>query len=171
MEEIKIYDADQSILKQVQKQRIHAYREYAKVLPEDHWNALKATLTSNVDQQPNVDVIIAEINEEMVGSVVLFPAKVEAYEFINQLEYPEIRMLAVSPEARGKGVALALIKECMTRVKARHYASIGLHTGDFMKDAIQLYEKLGFKRLPEFDFEPANDGIIVKAYIYRFDQN
>jgi len=33
-----------------------------------------------------------------------------------------------------------------------------------MEDAIKLYEHLGFARLPQFDFEPANDGIIVKAF-------
>ncbi|WP_256243316.1 hypothetical protein [Bacillus sp. V3B] len=33
-----------------------------------------------------------------------------------------------------------------------------------MESAIKLYERLGFERLPQFDFEPANDGIIVKAF-------
>jgi hypothetical protein len=51
---------------------------------------------------------------------------------------------------------------------------IGLHTADFMKRAIQLYGRLGFERSLKYDFEPANDGVIVKAfrlticYLYRF---
>jgi ribosomal protein S18 acetylase RimI-like enzyme len=38
-----------------------------------------------------------------------------------------------------------------------------------MKSAMGLYERLGFERLPQFDFEPANDGIIVKAYRLSFE--
>lgn len=35
-----------------------------------------------------------------------------------------------------------------------------------MKNAIRLYEMMGFERVPELDFIPANDGIVVKAYRY-----
>jgi hypothetical protein len=37
-----------------------------------------------------------------------------------------------------------------------------------MASAMRLYTRLGFKRVPEQDFEPAIDGIIVKAYRYTF---
>jgi hypothetical protein len=33
-----------------------------------------------------------------------------------------------------------------------------------METTMKLYERMGFERLPQYDFEPANDGIIVKAY-------
>ena len=33
-----------------------------------------------------------------------------------------------------------------------------------MKQAIELYTKHGFERLPQYDFVPADDGIIVKAF-------
>jgi ribosomal protein S18 acetylase RimI-like enzyme len=99
----------------------------------------------------------------------LFPAKTDAYGgFVAELDYPEIRMLAVTPQARGKGVATGLIDECILRAKAKGFQSIGLHTGDFMDSAMNLYKRLGFKRLPQFDFEPAGDGIIVKAYRLSF---
>ncbi|WP_342746738.1 GNAT family N-acetyltransferase [Virgibacillus phasianinus] len=80
------------------------------------------------------------------------------------MDYPEIRKLAVSPKSRGKGVAKALISECILRTKNRGLQTIGLHTANFMENAIKLYEGLGFERLPQYDFEPANDGIIVKAF-------
>ena len=80
------------------------------------------------------------------------------------MDYPEIRMLAVASEARGNGVAAALIAECIGRVKTQGLGYIGLHTADFMESAIKLYERFGFARLPQFDFEPANDGVIVKAF-------
>jgi ribosomal protein S18 acetylase RimI-like enzyme len=33
-----------------------------------------------------------------------------------------------------------------------------------MVNAIKMYERMGFKRYPQFDFEPSNDGVIVKAF-------
>ena len=101
----------------------------------------------------------------------MFPAKTDAYEGqVEELDYPEIRMLAVSPSARGKGIASALISECINRAKEKGHYAIGLHTGDFMKTAMRLYERLGFERLPQYDFEPADDGIIVKAYRLTFNK-
>ncbi|MFD2444876.1 GNAT family N-acetyltransferase [Bacillus sp. CGMCC 1.16607] len=73
-------------------------------------------------------------------------------------------MLAVSPQARGNGIASTLIFECIRRTKHKGFQAIGLHTADYMVSAMRLYEHLVFKRLPQFDFEPTNDGIIVKAF-------
>lgn len=149
----------------IREQRIRSYQEHAKSIPADHWNALKKAIGSEADIQPGVERIVAEWDGKVVGSVVLFPAKSDAYEgFLDALSYPEIRMLAVIPEARGKGVAFALVSECIKRSKTQGHRSIGLHTGEFMENAIRLYERLGFQRLPQYDFEPANDGIIVNAY-------
>jgi ribosomal protein S18 acetylase RimI-like enzyme len=166
MSEIKILDAHEEMLPLIRDQRVSAYSEYAAVLPQDHWKALKRAISSDADLQAGVDVIVAEISGKIVGSVVLFPPKSNAYDgMVEELDYPEIRMLAVDPEARGKGIANALISECIKRTIANGLSKIGLHTGDFMKNAIHVYEKFGFKRLPQYDFEPANDGIIVRAYI------
>jgi GNAT superfamily N-acetyltransferase len=160
-----IREAMERELPYIREQRVNAYVEHSAKIPEGHWLALKQAILSEGDTLPGVERIVAEIDGEMAGSVVLFPAKIDAYDGnVEVLDYPEIRMLAVSPEMRGKGVASALVSECIQRAKARGYQSIGLHTGEFMETAMNLYERLGFERLPQYDFEPANDGIIVKAY-------
>jgi GNAT superfamily N-acetyltransferase len=149
----------------IREQRVSAYVEHAAKIPEGHWLALKQAILSGGDRLPGVERIVAEIDGKIAGSVVLFPANIDAYEGnVEVLDYPEIRMLAVSPEMRGKGVASALVAECIQRAKARGYQAIGLHTGEFMETAMKLYETMGFERLPQYDFEPADDGIIVKAY-------
>lgn len=166
-----IRDAVNDELPFIREQRILSYEEHAQKIPPGHWLALKQAISSEADTQPDVDRIVAEIDGEIVGSVVLFPAKTDAYEgFLEELDHPEIRMLAVSPQARGRGVATALINECIQRSKAKGYSAIGLHTGQFMESAWKLYERLGFERLPQFDFEPADDGIIVKAYRLQFKE-
>ncbi|WP_078381565.1 GNAT family N-acetyltransferase [Sutcliffiella halmapala] len=162
-------DALTSELLFIRQQRVAAYSEYADALPEDHWNALKQSILSEADLQPGVEIIVAEIAGEIVGSVVLFPPKIKAYEgFGDALDHSEIRMLAVAPTAQGKGVASSLVTECMNRTKNKGHRSIGLHTGEFMANAIKLYKQFGFQRIPEHDFEPANDGIIVKAFRLDF---
>ncbi|WP_409290823.1 GNAT family N-acetyltransferase [Peribacillus sp. SCS-37] len=162
---IEIRSAEKAMLPDIRIQRVDAYRQYIEVLPADHWNALHKAISSTADEQDGVELITALLDGKLAGSVALFPAKTDAYEgYVDELDYPEIRMLAVAPEARGKGAATALIKECIRRARAKGYGAIGLHTGEFMKDAIKVYESFGFKRLPQFDFEPADDGIIVRAY-------
>jgi GNAT superfamily N-acetyltransferase len=164
-----IRDAVEEELPFIREQRVNSYQEHTRNIPEGHWKALKQGITSEADTQQGVDRIVAEIDGNIVGSVALFPAKMDAYEgHVEELDYPEIRMLAVTPQARGKGVATALIAECIRRTKAKGFHSIGLHTGEFMESAMRLYESLGFERIPQYDFEPANDGIIVKAYRLSF---
>ncbi|WP_423800959.1 GNAT family N-acetyltransferase [Neobacillus sp. SAB-20_R2A] len=160
-----IRDANLEELPFIRVQRVSAYEEHAQKIPAGHWEALKKAISSEADLQPGAERIVAEINGEIVGSVILFPAKSDAYEGeVEELDYPEIRMLAVAPAVRGKGVAASLVAECIQRAKEQGYSSIGLHTGQFMESAMRLYERLGFERLPQYDFEPANDGIIVRAY-------
>ncbi|MEH7222871.1 GNAT family N-acetyltransferase [Bacillus sp. JJ1566] len=162
---MKIRDAKQDELDFIREQRVAAYFEHSSVIPAAHWQALKQAISSEADRQTGVNLIVCELDEKIVGSIVLFPANTDAYEGeLEELDYPEIRMLAVDPEARGKGVASALINECIQRTKAKSHQFIGLHTGEFMKEAIKLYTKHGFERLPQYDFEPANDGIIVMTF-------
>lgn len=160
-----IRDAKPDELPLIRNQRIEAYQEHEKSIPAEHWQALKQAISSEADISDGVELIVAEIEGKIAGSVALFPPKSDAYEgHVEEIDDPEIRLLAVSSEARGKGVASALIAACIERSKAKGFDCIGLHTADFMKSALTLYERLGFERLPEYDFEPAKDGIIVKAF-------
>ncbi|CAI6086464.1 GNAT family N-acetyltransferase [Cohnella sp. JJ-181] len=164
-------DAAAEELAYIREQRIEAYREHARSIPEAHWQALERAISSGADAQPGVDLIVAEIDGAIAGSVVLFPADTDAYGGqADRQDYPEIRMLAVSSDYRGRGVASALIDECVRRAKASGHRAIGLHTGEFMKDARQLYGKLGFERLPQYDFQPADDGITVMAFRLALDK-
>ncbi|MDF0725497.1 GNAT family N-acetyltransferase [Cytobacillus sp. S13-E01] len=162
---MKIRNALTHEIEFIRKQRVTAYGDHAHAIPLEHWNALKKAISSDADSKPGVELLVAELAGEIVGSVALFPPQTDAYEgFIEELDYSEIRLLAVSPEVRGKGVASALIAECIRRTKAKGFNAIGLHTAEFMESAIKLYERIGFERLPQYDFEPAGDGIIVKAF-------
>ncbi|MFD0674638.1 GNAT family N-acetyltransferase [Cohnella sp. GCM10027633] len=158
-------EATEEELAYVRERRVAAYEPYAKLIPAGHWEALKRSLSSASDRAPGVRLIVAEAAGAIAGSVALFPPKANAYDgLVDAVDYPEIRMLAVDSAYQGGGVASALIRECIASARAQGYASIGLHTGEFMAPAIRLYEKFGFERVPEQDFQPADDGINVLAF-------
>ncbi|RLL43721.1 GNAT family N-acetyltransferase [Oceanobacillus piezotolerans] len=163
---MRIRDAQVNEHGTIKNLRLAAYKEHEHKIPEEHWEILKEQIASDADLEQGVDRIVAELEGEIIGTVAVFPPKIDLYNGIleSDSEYPEIRMLAVSSEMRGKGAATALLSECINRSRNRGHKKIGLHTSDFMEDAIQLYENLGFVRLPEFDFIPADDGIVVKAF-------
>lgn len=165
MHMLKIREAMAYELDFIRQQRVAAYEEHSFSIPQGHWEALKEAISSDADIDAGAQIIVAELNGQIVGSIVLCPENIDAYKGLTDMsEFPEIRMLAVAAEARKKGIATALIRECLYRVKQKGAQFIGLHTADFMENAVQLYQRIGFERMSQFDFEPANDGIIVRAY-------
>ena len=63
-----------------------------------------------------------------------------------------IRLLAVTPAARGQGVGRALTRECIERSRALGRSSVVLHTTAAMQTAWRMYEQLGFRRSTDLDF-------------------
>lgn len=75
----------------------------------------------------------------------------------------EFRMLAVSPEARGRGVGEALVRAVMDRARAAGAGQVVLSSSAKMRAAHRLYERLGFTRLPDRDWSPL-PGVNLVAY-------
>ncbi|MFD1676947.1 GNAT family N-acetyltransferase [Alicyclobacillus fodiniaquatilis] len=149
----------------MQKQRITAYEEYAKVIGQAYWEAFKQAISSDTGPGENVEILVAEVAGQIVGSVALWQENTDAYEGLTTTSlFPEIRTLAVAPQMRNQGLAKALVAECIRRAKARDCQYIGLHTMDFMESAVHLYESLGFERAPQLDFETPVGSVTVKAY-------
>ncbi|HET6872473.1 MAG TPA: GNAT family N-acetyltransferase [Sporolactobacillaceae bacterium] len=166
---IKFREALESEWELLQNQRLNAYSEHSEVIPGAHWEKLKEAITSGAERASGAECLVAEVDGKIAGSVVLCPENTDAYKGLADLSaYPEIRMLSVEKTYRNQGIAEALINECLNRARVRGKIAVGLHTADFMETAMRLYTRLGFERVPEQDFEPANDGIIVKAYRYTF---
>ncbi|MCP2035719.1 ribosomal protein S18 acetylase RimI-like enzyme [Planomicrobium sp. HSC-17F08] len=149
----------------IKKQRLASYEPFSQIIPAGHWEILKNTLTSENVKNSGAEVFVAEIDGTIAGSIVLFPSQSQAYEWDTAaLEFPEIRMLAVDANFRSNGIGKALVEHCIAAAKVQGYPFIGLHTAHFMESAIRLYKQIGFSRVPSLDFEPLDDGIIVKAF-------
>jgi len=103
-----------------------------------------------------VERIVAERNGTIIGSVLLYPPLAKAYaEAIASAGWPEVRLLAVAPVARGQRVGTALMDECEQRARRVGATMLGLHTMDMMQAAVHMYEHRGFERAPELDFSNA----------------
>ena len=108
-------------------------------------------------------VVAATPAGELLGGVTYVAGPDDPYSEELREGEAGIRMLAVGPACQGRGVGRALTEWCLARARADGRRRMVLHTGTWMPDAIRLYERLGFVRLPELDFSPA-PGIELIAY-------
>ena len=80
----------------------------------------------------------------------------------------------VERSARGAGVGQALVEACLERARAAGAPVLCLHTAEFMTAAVAIYDRLGFRRDPAFDFDGTRrlglDGVRpVPILAYRLD--
>src|SRR5205085_1306382 len=71
---------------------------------------------------------------------------------LSEVEDPDaatIRMLGVSPGARGRGIGEALVRACVETARKSGQRRVRLDTRTSMASAQRLYERLGFRREPE----------------------
>jgi ribosomal protein S18 acetylase RimI-like enzyme len=63
------------------------------------------------------------------------------------------------PAARGRGVATALLRALEDSARAAGRKRIVLETGYAQPEAIALYEKAGYRRIPDFGFYKDEPGV------------
>jgi len=144
-----------------------AYREYATIMEPSAWNALDQAVRSSLVDDTGVTRIVAELDGTLVGSAALYAPDSAAYgDLVAFTSWPEVRLVAVDPKVRGRGVARALVEECIRRARASGATALGLHSSRSMRVAVQLYERMGFVRDPERDFQPPG-AELVEGYLLR----
>lgn len=149
----------------IQALTLAAYGEYATIMEPAAWAGLENALHGALATEDEVERMVAVDGDgALLGSVLLWPPAADAYRgAAARAPWPELRLLAVAPEARGRGIGEALVAECARRARRMGAAELGLHTSRSMAAAVRMYERLGFVRAPEFDFRPSG-GELVVAY-------
>lgn len=66
----------------------------------------------------------------------------------------EIKRMYVRPEARGRGVARALLAALEARARELGYAVVRLDTGPKQPDSKHLYLSAGYREIPNFNANP-----------------
>ncbi|MEU8731663.1 GNAT family N-acetyltransferase [Streptomyces tendae] len=112
------------------------------------------------------EVLDAVADGRVLGGVTFVPSGGPMADIARPGE-AEIRMLAVAREARGRGAGEALVRACVDRAGAvEGCRSVVLSTQATMRTAHRLYERLGFVRTPDRDWNPVPelDDIMLLTY-------
>jgi ribosomal protein S18 acetylase RimI-like enzyme len=100
--------------------------------------------------------VAVDADSHLLGTVtVALPGT--AYAEVSRPGELEFRMLAVDPEVGRRGVGGALIQAVLDSARERGIGRVVLCTQDSMVGVRRIYEKLGFRRLPERDWRPLPD--------------
>jgi GNAT superfamily N-acetyltransferase len=167
---LHIRDAREGDRDPIQDVTLSAYQQYAAVMPSPLWDSYQRNILDTLADVRPAEQMVAEKDGTVVGAVLLYPAGTVLSGPDGAsitLAWPEVRLLAVAPAARGQGIGSALMQECIQRA-GRTSAAITLHTNDMMQVAMRMYEGMGFVRAPELDFHPA-PGMTIKGYRLNLD--
>jgi GNAT superfamily N-acetyltransferase len=107
------------------------------------WPAMLAGLSKTSDLGASGELIIVECENRPAGGVAYFGPDRPKAAFFDQ-RWPIIRMLAVDPAFRGKGLGRILSTECIARAKRDVSPLIALHTSPIMTVALPMYLGMGF---------------------------
>jgi GNAT superfamily N-acetyltransferase len=165
---VQVREARPSDRRAVRAVLLAAYREYAASLPPAVFGPYLADVLdldardggsgglkerrSSPPVNASGRLLVAERAGRVVGTVTWYDdAAAEG------LGWPSgwagLRALGVDPATRGHGVGRALVEACRRRALAAGAPVLCLHTAGFMTAAVALYEAMGFRRDPSFDFE------------------
>ena len=131
-----------------------AYGQYAYLIARDVFEPYLADLLDLEKHARDGRWLVVEADGQIAGSGAISPdASVQGVGW--PPGWASGRGLAVHPAARGRGVARALLAagECLAEDSGAPV--FAFHTASFMTSAIALYERLGYRRAPEFDFNMA----------------
>lgn len=76
----------------------------------------------------------------------------------------EVKRLIVGKEYRGQGIATQLMEHIEEEASTRGATALYLHTGSLQEDAISLYTKTGWRRLPQL-FPPYIEDGVSQCYV------
>lgn len=130
---------------------VEAYAEFM-VADDGYAHHLRDAVT----RAREAELYVALAGDSLAGTVTFCPQGSPWCELAQPGE-GEFRMLAVRPSARGGGVAQALVSACLERSRELGYHAVVLSTLPEMTAAHRLYQRMGFRRLPERDWSPADD--------------
>ncbi|MDX6274759.1 MAG: hypothetical protein QOJ92_1969 [Frankiales bacterium] len=102
--------------------------------------------------------------ESLLGAVAVFtPDAGPDYAEQGEPGDAVVRMLVTAPSARGSGVGTALAQASVELARELGCLRVRLSTQPAMTTAHHIYERIGFRRAPENDWEPG-PGIELLGY-------
>lgn len=129
-------------------------------------DAYRAQLLDTAGRTDEYDVWVAvDADGTLVGTVSILR---DGYDLGGALHEGELyfRLLAVSPDARRRGIGARLTEFTLDEARRRGYRVVALNSGEHMTGAHALYTSLGFVADPERDFHIQDDGQAITIHLF-----
>lgn len=146
---------------------VAAYQEFESSVGQSNWLQMREALSQAADLSACGELLVAEDAKGLLGVVLYVPAGKSDGTSIPR-EWASIRMLAVPPKCRGRGVGRRLTEECIARALKDGAAAIGLTTTDLMAIARPMYERMGFQKDAELG---TRFGVKQARYVLMLSEN
>lgn len=145
-----------------------AYREFRELAEDDPdeahaWDDYLVRIADVAGRDPVAPVLVAVEDGRIIGTLTLELEDRISTDDHGPLppSHAHVRMLGVDPDARGHGVARALMDAAIEIARSEGKTLLTLNTTRRMQAAQQLYEAMGFRRDPDRVFP---DGFVLLAY-------
>lgn len=115
------------------------YESFVQYRSSYSTKAFEATVASRPEIETRFKegpVWVAVVKNEIVGTVSAVPGEAALY----------VRSLAIIPRSRGLGIGRKLLQQTEEFAIRNRFGHLVLSTTPFLIEAIQLYERYGFKR-------------------------
>ena len=103
--------------------------------------------------EPNITFFAAREGDKTLGTGAL--AKKDGY--------GEVKSMFTDPDARGRGVAAAILRAIEDAAREQGLENLKLETGDPLKAAVRVYKRAGFQECGIFgDYEPNSSSVYME---------
>ena len=123
---------------------------------------------ADVARRATLAEVLVAVDAGVVVGGVTYVSRPGPYAEFDDPEGVGLRMLAVAPQAQGRGVGTALIRACAAKARAEGRARLWLHTTKALTVAQRIYEREGFRRAPEHDWK--GEDLHLIAYVLDLDE-
>jgi len=132
---------------------VAAYDPLLTGAEDDYRDRLHDVATRDAQAEVWVAVESEGAHDRVVGVVTYCPPG-SPWREIGREDEGEFRMLAVDPAAQGSGAGTALARLCEERAREHGATGMALSSLATMAAAHRVYARLGYRRLPERDWQP-----------------
>jgi len=133
-------------------------------LPGARRNAYLERVADATGRARECTVLVAVEDGRVVGSVSYVDGPDNPYADVVKAGEAGFRMLGVAIAEQGRGIGRRLVQACLDLARRDGRTAVAIATSSSMTRAHALYERVGFQRAPERDFEPVA-GVRLWAFV------
>jgi GNAT superfamily N-acetyltransferase len=119
-------------------------------------------------EKPGTEIIVGVTSDNKLAGAVVYFNDMQYYASggtaTQEKNSAGFRLLAVSDEMRGQGVGKQLTLECIRKAKENKLKQVIIHTTLAMQNAWAMYERIGFRRSEDLDFQQGD----MKVFGFRY---